>query len=112
MLCRFDQKPRLLLELFVLVGGIIVPLREGRRRTPYAPGSVTWWCWPTRDTLVTAWFAILVRVPDRLLDILPIERMPLQIRYSEPQEYYFALFLALYLAGLWRRAVMAGAGAP
>jgi cytochrome c oxidase cbb3-type subunit 2 len=29
--------------------------------------------------------------------------LPLAIRYSEPQEYYFAVFLALYLASIWYR---------
>ena len=32
-----------------------------------------------------------------------IESMPLEIRYSEPQEYYFAMFLMIYLASLTAR---------
>ena len=50
-----------------------------------------------------AGLAILVRLPERLKDLLDIESMPLEIRYSEPQEYYFAMFLMLYLASLAAR---------
>jgi hypothetical protein len=98
-----DQKPRLLLELWVLIGGVIVPLcglREARR---LSSDVVLSWAWPTRDCLPTALLAILVRLPERLKDVFDIASLPYEIRYSEPQEYYFALFLLLYLAALRRR---------
>ena len=47
--------------------------------------------------------AILIRLPDRLEDWFGIGPLPLAIRYSEPQEYYFAVFLALYLTSIWYR---------
>lgn len=98
-----DQKPRLLLELWVLIGGVIVPLcglRAARRLSPNVTFS---WIWPTLDCLPTALLAILVRLPERLKDVFDIASLPYEIRYSEPQEYYFALFLLLYLAALRRR---------
>jgi len=125
----FDQKPRLLLELWVLVAGVLVPLarseRAGQGDTPLfragqsaarprrlekwdAPLSTgdDWrsWFWPTRVCLPTALIAIAIRLPERVKDVLELERLPLEIRYSEPQEYYFALFILLYLASIWRRA--------
>jgi len=104
-----DQKPRLLLELWVLIGGIVVPLvgqREARRLSPDVLSS---WIWPTLECLPTALLAILVRLPERLKDVFDIASLPYEIRYSEPQEYYFALFLLLYLAALRRRVELARA---
>jgi hypothetical protein len=98
----FDQKPRLLLELWVLYGGIIRPLRM--RHRVLAPSDWRYWFWPSPVCLPTAALAILVRLPDRLDDWLGIGPLPLAIRYSEPQEYYFAVFLSLYLCSVWFRA--------
>jgi len=100
----FDQKPRLALELWIIVGGIVVPLREGRPGRGYAAGSLPYWFWPTRDVLPTAILAIALHVPDKVKDLFGLSQLPLEIRYSEPQEYYFALFLALYLASIYVRA--------
>ena len=100
----FDQKPRLLLELWVLVGGIIVPLRGSLVTPPLVPARWPTWFWPTLECLPTAVLAIAVRLPERIKDIAGLEQLPLEIRYSEPQEYYFALFLLIYLAALEHRA--------
>lgn len=96
----FDQKPRLLLEMWVLFGGIVMPLIEWRRRATRSPASFGYWFWPTLDCLPTAAIAIAVRLPPRIKDWLELPVLPYEIRYSEPQEYYFALFLVLYLASL------------
>ena len=96
----FDQKPRLLLELWVLFGGIVLPLIEWRRGTRHAEDSFRYWFWPTLDCLPTAVLAIAIRLPPRVKDLLEWPVLPYEIRYSEPQEYYFALFLLLYLASL------------
>ena len=99
----FDQKPRLLLEIWVLVGGIIVPLLELRRGTRLGPEEFRYWFWPTVDCMPAAVLAVVVRLPERIKDLFQIEALPLELRYSEPQEYYFALFLMLYLASLYVR---------
>jgi len=95
-----DQKPRMLLELWVLIGGVIYPLSRRRRRTLK---QFQEWFWPTLVCVPSAALAIAVRVPERLKSALNIEALPLEIRYSESQEYYFALFLAMYLASIWMR---------
>lgn len=96
----FDQKPRLLLELFVLYGGIIHVLLQ---RGDVKKGDWRIWFWPTYICLPSALLAILVRMPDRLEDWFGIGPLPFAIRWSEPQEYYFALFLCLYLLSIGYR---------
>lgn len=107
-----DQKPRLLLEIWVLVGGIIMPLREWLRGTKYTPANFRYWFWPTMDCLPTAILAILIRVPPRLKDLFDLSALPYEIRFSEPQEYYFAVFLMLYLASLYVRTGLAPPPVP
>ena len=89
----FDQKPRLLLELWVLMGGVfVVWFTRADRLSKY------YWFWPTMECFPTALLAILIRLPERIKSLFNIEQLPLELRFSEPQEYYFALFLLLYLA--------------
>jgi hypothetical protein len=100
----FDQKPRLLLELWVLVGGVVWPLYRWRTRSfPTAADGEAFWFWPTIEVLPTALLAIFVRLPERIKSLFGIEQLPLELRFSEPQEYYFALFLLIYLASIRRR---------
>lgn len=99
----FDQKPRMLLELWVLVGGVILPLTRLARKQSFAPTEERYWFWPTMELLPTAALAILVRLPERIKSLFGIEQLPLELRFSEPQEYYFALFLLLYLMSISRR---------
>lgn len=100
----FDQKPRLLLEVWVLVGGVIVPLLGSYRGSRLAPEQFRYWFWPTTDCVPAALFALAVRFPERAKDLFGIKEMPFELRYSEPQEYYFALFLLMYLASLNARS--------
>lgn len=104
----FDQKPRLLLELWVLIGGVIIPLRERATQTRWRTDGLAWWFWPAVECLPCGVLAIAVRLPERIKDVAGLESLPLEIRYSEPQEYYFALFLLLYLAAFRRRFDRAG----
>jgi hypothetical protein len=100
----FDQKPRLLLEIWVLIGGVIWPLRRLMGCSVRgSTSSESYWFWPTLEVLPTALLAILVRLPERVKSLFGIEQLPLELRFSEPQEYYFALFLLIYLASIYRR---------
>lgn len=97
-----DQKPRLLLELWVLVGGVLVPLK--RRWSGGQPRRLFWrWFWPAPECLPTAILAIVIKLPERYRDVAGPGALPFEIRWSEPQEYYFALFLLLYLMALHAR---------
>jgi len=103
-----DTTLRLALELFVLVGGIVVPLlglRNGgdeARATPWRD-----WFWPGLVCVPTAVLAILVRLPDRLdqLGLELHEGFFGGLRPSEAQEYYFAYFLMVYLLSIRTRLV-------
>jgi hypothetical protein len=98
----FDQKPRLLLELWVLIGGIIVPLRQ--RWSPAKHTKVFWkWFWPTLECVPSAVLAIAISLPERYRKIVGPDSLPFEIRWSEPQEYYFALFLLIYLLAMRAR---------
>ncbi len=104
----FDQKPRLLLELWVLIGGIIVPLRRRHRGAPRTIFAK--WFWPGLECVPTAVLAIAIKLPERYRDIAGPDSLPFEIRWSEPQEYYFALFLTIYLLAI-RARIQARRGA-
>ena len=101
-----DQKPRLLLELGILVGGLLYPsyLWLRQRTWPSDPADVHYWVWPDRQLLPTALLAITVGLPQRLENLFgwPVP-YPLDIRASETQELYFALFISLYLCSFQKR---------
>lgn len=99
-----DQKPRLLLELWVLIGGVVLPLRAlAGKPSTRAPGGFWDWFWPGVECLPTALLAIAIKLPERYKKLMGIESLPFEIRWSEPQEYYFALFLLIYLLAARQR---------
>ena len=105
----FDQKPRLLLELGIILGGIGAPLlafwRPEIRRAPWAV------ILPTMVCLPSALLAEISRMAERLLALAGSQAF-LFYRASEVQEFYFYLFMLLYLVDLRRRLTAAKAGQP
>lgn len=101
----FDQKPRMALEIWVVVGGILVPLWAYFRGSGDERGA-DWrhWFWPTYVVLPSALLAVLTRLPERLADWLDLSvPSQLAVRHSEIQEFFLALFLTLYLSSLYLR---------
>ena len=98
----FDQKPRILLELGVIVGGILIPLwalyQPGLRRQPF--GIIL----PPLLCLPVAVLAEFARTWERIVDLTE-GSFHLFGRSSEVQEFYFYLFVLLYLLVLRRRLV-------
>ncbi len=92
-----DQKPRLLVELWILVGGLVLPIWRFLRRINYSSDNWRYWFWPDYVCLPAATLAILVKVPERLRDFFGYNLFEHNVRYSELQELYIALFLSLYL---------------
>ncbi len=92
-----DQKPRTLLELGVIVGGILIPLAALRwpaiRRARLAILLPPLLCLPS------AVIAEAVRMSERVLNALA-PGTTLFERASEVQELYFYLFILLYLMAL------------
>ncbi len=99
----FDQKPRLLLELWVLAGGLVLPLVRRARGLHYDERDWRAWFWPTQVCVPAAALAILIKLPPRIQGLFDLGPLPVEIRWSEPQEYYFGVFLMLYLASAWVR---------
>ncbi|MBI1328233.1 MAG: hypothetical protein GC136_11435 [Alphaproteobacteria bacterium] len=94
----FDQKPRAMLELSVIVGGLLMPLL--RTLSPLAlskiPSKITPLL-PDSALFVTALLAILPRVYERIVDQLGHYHLHLFTRTSEVQELYFYYFMLLYV---------------
>lgn len=99
----FDQKPRILLELWILVGGIFLPLRNRITGIEYSMSDTGYWFWPTPVVLPTALIAILVKLPERLENLFGWWPYDFHVRYSEIQEFYFAMFLMLYVLSIRKR---------
>ena len=93
----FNQKPRVVLELWVLVGGVCVPIFIKLRGISCTSENWHYWFWPPMIMFPTAILTILVRLPERLNHIFDVALFNQPVRYSEVQEFYFAYFLALYL---------------
>jgi hypothetical protein len=99
----FNQKPRLLLELWVLAGAIRAWYRAFMGRQNVV-GTTAYWFWPTLPLAWSGLLSALVMMPDRMRKwwdiVLP---MPFDIRVTEPQELVLGLFLSFYLASAWLR---------
>lgn len=96
-----DQKPRLLLEIGVIVGGIIVPLLRWFRPQalpvslkPILPGNALF---------ITALLAVLPRFYERAISIMDMDHWHLFARTSEVQELYFYYFALIYFIFLAKR---------
>lgn len=100
----FDQKPRLLLELWILVGGVCVPVYLWIKKRSLQDNNWPYWFWPTGICLPVALIAILVKMPERIDNYLNVEGL-MFVRYSELQEFYFALFLFLYVYSFKKRLI-------
>ncbi len=108
-----DQKPRILVFLWILVGGVLVPLFE-RLRGPLPRQRLAFWLLPTGASLFVSALAVLIRFPEDAANLsgLAVDspaRLALQpVNLTEVQEYLFAAFFLIYLSALRRRL----AGAP
>lgn len=99
-----NQKPRIVLELWVLVGGIVLPVWRSLTNKALRPvAGFAYWFWPGRECLPMALLAIFILFPKRYRQLLELPGLLVEVHWSELQEYYFALFLALYLAVILRR---------
>ena len=98
-----DQKPRLLLEMFVIVCGIFLPLKRKLQGINLPVDSWQYWLCPTIVCLPAAILAILSRMPERIKNLFDLSGVVFDVRYSEVQELYFAIFLAIYLFSIRKR---------
>ncbi len=100
----FDQKPRAILEIGVILGGILIPLAALKR--PQIRQSQFAIILPPLITLPTALLAEFSKNSERFLSAIDYDGI-LFSRASEVQETYFFYFILLNLIVL-RRRLMAG----
>lgn len=100
----FDQVPRAILTLGILVGGVILPLYRYFRKLPLTESNRFFWQWPTLDCVTIGLMVILIRPVFSVFETDVINT-------GETKEQFFALFIMLYCLSLnLRIKAKAGAG--
>ena len=90
----FDQVPRAVLTLGILIGGVILPLYRHFRGIRLDESSARfYWQWPTLDCVTIGLLAILIRP---VLSQVELEF----INTGEMKENLFALFIMLYCVSI------------
>lgn len=102
----FDQKPRLILEIGIILGGIILPLV--RRYAPARLPTRFQMFYPTNILIPLAVIATGVKQTQSIAEGLDLGH-PFH-RVSEVQELFFFIFVLVYLLVLRRRIAARDAG--
>lgn len=92
----FDQVPRAILTLCILIGSIIMPLYRKFRNLTLDETNPLYWQWPTADCLTIGLLVILIRPVMTLHDFEFINP-------GETKESLFALFILLYCISIQLR---------
>jgi hypothetical protein len=92
----FDQVPRALLTLGILIGGIVLPLYRHFRGIRLEPSNRLYWQWPTLDCVTVGLLVILIRPVMSLIDTDIINT-------GETKENLFAMFIMLYCISIQMR---------
>ena len=98
-----DQKPRTLVELWMIFAGFIVPIvHRFKPRALYADRSWARWFWPTGfaiPTVLAFLFAFVVSLVAKKTSSATL----MWLGSNELREFYVAFFLSGYLTSLWLR---------
>jgi hypothetical protein len=98
----FNQKPKMLVEWWLLIGGIILPVWRLIGRKPGKRTGFFAEFWPTHVVIPTAMLYLSMRSAYWWQDATD-DDIPAWMYDPETREYFIALYLALYLLSLWRR---------
>ena len=108
-----DQLPRNLLAIAMLVGGAILPLVRRARGLRHSLHSFRGLIMPGFECVAIGFIAPLASIPEKVLEtVAGTVPEPLAIEAGEVKELMFAVFLAVYIAGVLGRMRRAGAAAP
>jgi hypothetical protein len=99
----FDQKPRTLVELWMVVGGLLLPLWwRLRGQPPFGVARWRHWFWPTTvGAPATALFLFALVVA--ILTKKSGSNAWYTLGSNELREFYLASFLSSYLLSIWYR---------
>jgi len=99
----FDQKPRTLVELWMVFAGLLVPLiRRFRPQALLADRDWSRWFWPTAigmPAVIAFLFSLAVALIAKKTGRPDLH----QLGSNELREFYIAVFLSSYLLSLWYR---------
>ena len=95
-----NQKPRALVELWVVIAGCIIPLYYLITGQQIKYSDWRYWCYTTKVCLPTGLCFLLIRIA-KSIDIRVAQDFALS---SELREYYIATFLSIYLMSACKRA--------
>lgn len=99
-----DEKPKQLVDMASMVGGILIPLFLRFRGIRLDPAGWPYWLLPGLVVLPSCLLATALKSFERLRDLLQWYPEGLfDFRMSEPQEMYFSLFFMFYAWSLYRR---------
>lgn len=99
-----DQKPRLILEIGIIIGGIIIPILR-RFKPAWLPSRLSI-VFPDSRVMVTAVIAISIHVYDSLTSAFGLQHLFWFDRGSETEETYLFWFIMLYF--LFKRRELTG----
>lgn len=99
------RKPKQLVEIWSIVGCIIMPLVRAPHRKSIDPRtSLGYWFWPTFACMPAAILVTLVYLPTRIAkQVYAGDSIPTALRLSELQEYYLAATLAIFVGSIYVR---------
>jgi hypothetical protein len=92
----FDQVPRAVLTLGIVIGGIFLPLYRRFRGIRLDESNRFYWQWPTLDCVTVGLLVILIRPVFSLFDTEVINT-------GETKESLFAMFIMLYCISIQMR---------
>lgn len=97
-----DRKPRVLVELWIMVAGLAMPLWRRIRGRVLDPATRAYWILPGFVGVPAAALFLLFRAHKWVHDSSG-QGIIDWLSESEVREYYVALFLSLYLLSIWQR---------
>jgi len=98
------QKPQALVEIWILVGGAVLPLWWRYKENKWVSDHNTWkfWFFPSYVCIPAAALTLLVRFFKPFLRAVPLPHLT-RLGTGELREYHVALFLCIYLLSFWFR---------
>ncbi len=95
----FNQKPRMIVEWWVIIGGLVLPFWRRISNIRTDASEFTYWFWPTKIVIPTALVFFVLQCGYWYREAME-ENIPRWMYDSEIREYYVALFLSLYLISI------------